>query len=92
MASNATLFGERWTIDRHFSLQIDYGHSALPGMSILMNAVNAMTDLALEDFEEPIVPIIYSLISFPEVIIVPEASVQGGGIQTRFLVWGLWKG
>lgn len=57
-----------------------------------MNAVNAMTDLALEDFEEPIVPIIYSLISFPEVIIVPEASVQGGGIQTRFLVWGLWKG
>lgn len=79
-------------IDPRFTLKVEYGVSPLPGMSILMNAVYAMTDLALEDFEEPIVPIPYKHPEFPEVIIVPTATALGGGIQTRFIVWGLLGG
>lgn len=80
------------TIDPRFSLEIDCGQSTLPGMSVLMNAVHAMTDLALEDFHEPLVPIAYSLDSFPEVTIAPKATTPGGAIQTRFIVWGLYQG
>lgn len=80
------------TIDPRFSVEIECGQSTLPGMSVLMNAVHAMTDLALEDFHEPIVPIAYSLDRFPEVTIAPKATAPGGAIQTRFIVWGLYQG
>jgi len=92
MIPNATTVGQSLNVDPRFSLEIDYGQSTLPGISVLMNAVYAMTDLALEDFEEPIVPIPYSLDKFPEVTIVPKATAPGGAIQTRFIVWGLYKG
>lgn len=89
---NKTMLGAALDIDPRFTLKVEYGVSPLPGMSILMNAVYAMTDLALEDFEEPIVPILYKHPDFPEVIIAPTATAVGGGIQTRFIVWGLLGG
>ena len=79
-------------IDPRFQISSEYGAPRLPGMACLMNAVNAMRDLALEDFNEPLVPIVYILDSFPEVMIAPEAVYLGGAIQTRFIVWGLWAG
>lgn len=89
---NQTMLGENLAIDPRFTLKVEYGTPSLPGMSILINAVHAMTDLALEDFEEPIVPIAYRHPDFPEVIIAPIATFPGGAIQTRFIVWGLLGG
>ncbi len=88
---NTTKVGESLPIDPRFGFEIDCGQSNLPGISVLMNAVHAMTDLALEDFDEPLVPIPYSLPNFPEVTITPKATARGGAIQTRFIVWGLYQ-
>ena len=90
MLLNATGLRAGPTIDPQFSISSEWGRPALPGIACLMNAVNAMQDLALEDFEEPIVPITYVLESFPEVMIAPETTAPGGAIQTRFIIWGLW--
>ncbi len=89
---DVTTLRETLNIDPRFSLEIGWGRSTLPGMSVLMNAVHAMADLALEDFYEPLVPIAYSLDTFPEVSIAPKATAPGGAIQTRFIVWGLYQG
>ena len=87
---NTTSLNAKWTIDPQFSVSTEWGRPALPGIACLMNAVNAMQDLALEDFEEPIIPITYVLDTFPEVMIAPETTALGGAIQTRFIIWGLW--
>ncbi|KAL6713159.1 hypothetical protein ACLMJK_009280 [Lecanora helva] len=89
---NATGFEGGSTIDPRFTITSEYGMPKLPGIPCLMNAVNAMQDLALEDFEEPLVPETYFLHDFPEVMIAPEAPVLGGAIQTRYIIWGLWMG
>jgi len=90
--SNVTEFGQIPGIDPRFSVKSEYGRSELPTIPCLMNAVNAMQDLALEDFEGPVVPITYILDSFPEVMISPEATTLGGAIETRFIIWGLMIG
>lgn len=92
MLSNAAKLGDTPQIDPRFSIMSEYGWPVLPGIPCLFNAVHAMQDLALEDFEEPLVPIPYMLDNFPEVMITPKATAAGGAIQTRFIVWGLWIG
>ena len=89
---NVIDFGTTPWIDPRFMIVSEYGLPILPGIPCLMNAVNAMQDLALEDFQEPLIPTPYILDGFPEVSISSEATVPGGAIQTRFIIWGIWLG
>ena len=55
--SNLSSLAASVTVDPRFSVSSEYGWPALSELSCLMNAVHAMADLALQDFEEPIVPV-----------------------------------
>lgn len=57
-----------------------------------MNAVNAMMELALENFTEPILPRRYESPGYPEVVIVPVRGTPGYRVEARFLLWGIWEG
>lgn len=45
-----------------------------------------MQNLALAVSTEPVAPIAYMFDTFPEVMIVAEALMEGGTLQTRFII------
>ena len=79
-------------IDPRFSVTYRPGQTRLSATSSLMNAVNAMMELALEDFTEPIAVRNYVAPGYPEVAIVPTALGLGHRVEARFLLWGVWEG
>ena len=79
-------------IDPRFSVTYRQSQTRLSATSSLMNAANAMMELALENFTEPIAVRNYVAPGYPEVIIVPTAPGPGQRVQARFLLWGVWEG
>ena len=79
-------------IDPRFSVTYQQGPARLSATSSLMNAANAMMELALENFTEPIAVRNYGAPDYPEVIIVPTPSGLGQRVEARFLLWGVWEG
>lgn len=73
------------------SIEAEYGQTALPVNSVFMNVINAMTELAQENYYDPITPTSYWLPEYSDVMITPEAPAEGGTMLTRYIVLGLWK-
>lgn len=80
------------TIDPRFTTTYEPGPVRLSTTSTLMNAVNAMMELALENFTEPILARNYESPGYPEVVIVPVRLTPGNRVEVRFLLWGIWEG
>ena len=75
-------------IDPRFSVTCRQGETTLSATSLLMNAANAMMELALENFTRPIATRSFVVPGYPEVMIMPST----GQVQARFLLWGVWEG
>ncbi|MCJ1460595.1 hypothetical protein MMC28_010977 [Mycoblastus sanguinarius] len=54
-----------------------------------MNAVNAMSKLALGTFDERIQPVIYSLDNYSDVKILIQDNPEKGTLKTSYVVWGI---
>lgn len=80
------------SIDPRFTTTYDQGQGRLSATSCLMGAVNAMMELALENFTEPIATRNYVDPDYPEVVVVPIALAQGLRVEARYLLWGVWAG
>ena len=87
--TNSSILG---AIDPRFTTTYRQGQVRLSATSCLMNAVNAMMELALEDFTQPVLPRNYMDPDYPEVMIVPIERMQGQRIEARYLLWGVWEG
>ena len=79
-------------IDPRFSVTYLQSPTRLSATSSLMNAANAMMELALQNFTEPIAVRNYVDIDYPEVMIVPTPPALGQRVEARFLLWGVWEG
>lgn len=79
-------------IDPRFTADYQPGRVRLSATSCLMSAVNAMMELALENFNEPIPARNYMDPAYPEVMIAPVATAPGRRIETRYLLWAVWEG
>ena len=87
--TNAPQLGE---MDPRFTTDYEQGQERLSATSCLMNAVNAMMELALENFTEPIRTRDYMDPNHPEVVIMPIALARGQMVEARYLLWGTWEG
>ena len=79
-------------IDPRFTTEFEQGQARLSAASCYMNAVNAMMELALENFTEPIRPRNFMDPSYPEVAIVLMSPARGLMVEARYLLWGIWEG
>ena len=78
-------------IDPRFTADYQPAQRRLSATSCLMNAVNAMMNLALENFTEPITVRNYVDPAYPEVEIIPIVP-RGLRIEARYLLWAVWEG
>ena len=79
-------------IDPRFTTDFQQGRTRLSATSYLMSAANAMMELALENFTEPIRPRNLVDPGFPEFTVIPVAPGLGQRIEARYLLWGVWEG
>lgn len=91
--TDTTSIGDgRGGIDPRFSIRYRVGDIPLRPLACLMNAVNAMTNLALEDFDGSMGPVVARLPSYPDVVIRNEAaSPSPGTMPIRYILWGIWS-
>ncbi|KAF6220105.1 hypothetical protein HO133_003236 [Letharia lupina] len=92
--TNTTSLGDGGTggIDPRFTVNYHLGGIPLRPIACLMNAVNAMTKLALQDFDADILPIVARLPSYSDVVIRSgAATLSPGTIPIRFILWGIWS-
>lgn len=89
---NLTKTSRLGAVDPRFTTDYQQGQDMLSATSCLMNAVNAMMELALENFTEPIRPRNYVDPAYPEVLIVAVALAPAQSIEVRYLLWGIWEG
>ena len=90
---NGTFLG---AIDpRIFRSRTLYGPQALPATSVLINALNAMTQLALQDYESDIGLQVYNMddprYSQVEIIIRPWADRSDATLKVGYAVLGLFE-
>ena len=79
-------------IDPRFHMSFTFDTPELPITSCLMNALGALSELALGDFTGTLRPKTYGLPEYPTVSIVIDTTPTSDTIQTRFVIWGIWKG
>ena len=87
--SNTTLVD---SVDSRFDIAYTFDTPVLPITSCLMNALAAVRELAVGDFTENLTPKTYRLTDYPSVSIVTDATSSSETIETRFVIWGIWKG
>ena len=80
------------TIDPRFTATYRQGQEKLSSSSCLMNAVNAMMQLALENVTEPIRVRDFIDPDYSEVVIEPIVFNSRRMVEARFLLWGVWEG
>ncbi|CAD6582340.1 MAG: hypothetical protein ASARMPREDX12_005878 [Alectoria sarmentosa] len=79
-------------IDPRFSVNYELGGIPLRPIACLMNAVNAMTNLALQDFDGIVRPIVVWLPDYPDVVIRSDAATLfPGTMPIRYILWGVWS-
>ena len=78
--------------DPRFSFRAFYWGPKLRSTSCLMNAVNAMTNMAIPDFSEQLGETVFEMTSQPGVAItvLPKDWERGGEMQRKFAIWGLY--
>lgn len=94
-AENTAPLGDRGfgAVDPGFKVVSQLGDTPLRPIACLINAVNAMANLALQDFYASIGPVIIQLPSYPDVVIRSIAPALGPRtIPLRYILWGLWCG
>jgi len=79
-------------IDPRFEVQPIFWGPKIQSMACLMNAVNALTNMALQDILAPMGETTYELADHPNsaITLFPENWQQRGQIERRFAVWGLF--
>lgn len=90
--TNITSLGDGGGIDPRFGIQYQLGDIPLRPIACLLNAVNAMTTLALQDFSGEILPIVASLSTYPDVVIrsFSRTILSPEPIPIRYILWGIW--
>ncbi|MCJ1456913.1 hypothetical protein MMC28_007279 [Mycoblastus sanguinarius] len=80
--------------DPRFSIKVSYDEPGLNHISVLMNAVQVMADLALRGFYGQQESFSGKLARYPNVgiSILPNSIHSGRSIERRFVVWGLRMG
>lgn len=79
-------------IDPRFSVNYELGGIPLRPIACLMNAVNAMTNLALQDFDGIVRPIVFWLPDYPDVVVRSDATtLVPGTMPIRYILWGVWS-
>lgn len=79
-------------IDPGFTVNYQLGVIPLRPIACLLNAVNAMTNLALQDFGGDVAPVVARLLGYPDVVIRSEAVSPGPGTTpVRYILWGVWS-
>ncbi|CAF9904077.1 MAG: hypothetical protein ALECFALPRED_004833 [Alectoria fallacina] len=79
-------------IDPRFSVNYELGAIPLRPIACLMNAVNAMTNLALQDFDGIVRPVVVRLPDYPDVVIRSGAkTLVPGTMPIRYILWGVWS-
>ena len=94
-ATNTTPLGDRGfgDVDPGFKVACQTGDTPLRPIACLINAVNAMANLALQDWCSSIGPVIVQLPSYPDVVIRSIAPALGPRtIPLRYVLWGIWAG
>ena len=92
--TNTTSLGDNVPggVDPRFGVDYVYGSIHLRPIACLMNAVNAMADLALQDFNGNVRPGIARLPSYPDVVIVSDTITgSAGSTPVRYILWGIWS-
>ncbi|KAL2038456.1 hypothetical protein N7G274_008795 [Stereocaulon virgatum] len=79
-------------VDPRFDIGYTFDTPVLPVTPCLMNALAAVSELAVEDFTGNVTPRTYTLTDYPSVSIVTDATVTSKTIEIRFVLWGIWKG
>jgi hypothetical protein len=79
-------------IDPRFEVHPIFWGPKIQSMACLMNAVNALTNMALQDIRAPMGKTTYELADHPNsaITLLPENWQQRGQIERRFAVWGLF--
>ena len=94
-AKNTTPLGDHGfgAVDPGFKVACQLGDTPLRPIACLINVVNAMANLALQDFDASIGPVIVQLPSYPDVVIRSTAPALGPRmIPLRYILWGIWCG
>lgn len=95
ITTNTTLPGDDSTtggVDPRFGVDYQLGGVPLRPIACLMNAVNAMTNLALQDFSGNTPPVVARLSSYPDVVIKSRAPTSSPGLTPiRYILWGIWS-
>ena len=92
--TNTTSLGDVGSsgIDPRFGVDFQLGGIPLRPVACLMNAVNAMTNLALQVFSGNVRPIIARLRDYSDVEIRSETSTLSPGLTPiRYILWGIWS-
>ena len=90
--TNTTSLGDPGGIDPHFGVHYEFGGIPLRPIACLMNAVNAMSNLALLDFNSDIQRIVARLPAYPDVVIRSDATTSSPGTTpVRYIIWGIWS-
>lgn len=93
-ATNATSLGDGGSagIDPRFSVDYQLGGIPLRPIACLMNAVNAMTNLALQDFGSTVRPVVARLPSYPDVVFKSDPTgLNPGTTPVRYILWAIWS-
>ena len=84
--------GDAGGIDPRFGVDYLFGDIPLRPIACLVNAVSAMSNLALQDFGGNVRPIVARLPNYPDVVIRSDAPTLSPGLTpTRYILWGIWS-
>ncbi|KAK3175246.1 hypothetical protein OEA41_002493 [Lepraria neglecta] len=79
-------------IDQRFTTSFKVFGPPIDKNHCLMNAVKAMTILALLDSDQKVGPSKFVSATWPNVVIATEGPTEEGQVEARFLLWGLFLG
>lgn len=79
-------------VDPRFGVKYTLGGIRLRPVACLINAANAMANLALQDFSGTVPPVVARLPEYPDVVIISDATAASPGTTpTRYILWGIWS-
>ena len=90
LLKNVTNARKLGAIDPRFTATYRQYQGSLSTVPCIMSAVNAMTELALEDFTEQIPSRTYIDPNYPEIVV--EFMSSDDMAEARFVLWGVWEG
>lgn len=91
--TNTTSLSDPRGIDPRFGVHYTFGGIPLRPLACIMNAINAMKNLALEDFNGDTQRLIARLPAYPDVVIRSDTTNPESFATTpiRYIIWGIWS-